>query len=163
VNPKAAFNVFGDIEQNITEYRGVGGWENAFPDAPIFRLNQNYRNTNQIVEFVAKTLDVDMLSIGFDGPPIERISLRSISSFFKDKNGLKAVICSDSVKDKYLKKSYHLLAEKGKVSKTKINYMTVYESKGLEFTSVVVITDGMSKNEEYIAYTRALKALAVIK
>ena len=48
-------------------------------------------------------------------------------------------------------------------SKTKFYYMTIYVSKGLEFTSVVVITDGMSKNEEYIAYTRALKALAVIK
>ena len=37
------------------------------------------------------------------------------------------------------------------------------ESKGLEFTSVVVATEGMSGAEKYIAYTRALKELAVIK
>ena len=41
--------------------------------------------------------------------------------------------------------------------------MTVYESKGLEFSSVVVIEDGLSDAELYIAYTRALKTLAVIE
>ena len=41
--------------------------------------------------------------------------------------------------------------------------MTVYESKGLEFTSVVVAPEGMSKSEKYIAYTRALKDLAIVR
>jgi DNA helicase IV len=41
--------------------------------------------------------------------------------------------------------------------------MTVYESKGLEFTSVVAIDKGMSDAEKYIAYTRALNELAIIK
>ena len=41
--------------------------------------------------------------------------------------------------------------------------MTVYESKGLEFTSVVVADEGMSASEKYIAYTRALNELAVIE
>lgn len=40
--------------------------------------------------------------------------------------------------------------------------MTVYESKGLEFTSVAVIPDNMTPNEKYIAYTRALKELAIV-
>ena len=52
---------------------------------------------------------------------------------------------------------------KGKLSRTKINILTVYESKGLEFTSVVVVPDGMSDSEKYIAYTRALNDLAVIE
>ena len=52
---------------------------------------------------------------------------------------------------------------KGKVSRSKVNVMTVYESKGLEFTSVVVVTKGMTTSEKYIAYTRALKELAVIE
>ena len=54
------------------------------------------------------------------------------------------------------------LLQKGKVSKSKINIMTVYESKGLEFSSVVVVKEGLSKSELYIAYTRALKELAVV-
>ena len=104
-----------------------------------------------------------MKSIGFNGPEIEWIKAKNISSFFKGKNGLKAVICSEKAREEYYKKSYNLPAERGKISKTKVNFMTVYESKGLEFTSVVVIPLGMSKNEEYIAYTRALKSLAIVK
>ena len=41
--------------------------------------------------------------------------------------------------------------------------MTVYESKGLEFSCVAVADAGMTVNEKYIAYTRALKELAVIE
>ena len=104
-----------------------------------------------------------MQSVGYDGPPIEKISSRKMSQFFKDKKGLKAIICAESVKEKWSRKSYNDVAAKGKISKTKVNFMTVYESKGLEFTSVAVITEGMSNSEKYIAYTRALKNLAVIK
>ena len=41
--------------------------------------------------------------------------------------------------------------------------MTVYESKGLEFTCVAVADRNMTKQEKYIAYTRALKELAVVR
>ena len=55
------------------------------------------------------------------------------------------------------------MRDTGKISKTKINIMTVYESKGLEFTAVAVAEEGLTDNEKYIAYTRALKELAIIK
>jgi len=108
-------------------------------------------------------LQLDMQSIGFDGPKVQSISARDISAFFKDKKGLKAIICSAKRKEELLRKSYNDLSTKGKISRTKINIMTVYESKGLEFTSVVVLPDGLSNSERYIAYTRALKELAVIE
>ncbi len=162
INAKSAFNVFGDVAQNVTPWRGVKQWSDAFPSFEIFTLNQNYRNTNQIVDFVSEKLGIDMQSIGFDGPNVSTITARGISAFFKDKKGLKAVICSEEAKAKYLKKSYNDLAVKGKVSRSKMNIMTVYESKGLEFTSVAVLEEGMSDGEKYVAYTRALKELAVI-
>ena len=62
-----------------------------------------------------------------------------------------------------MRKSYHDLGMKQKVSRSKINIMTVYESKGLEFSSVVVVANGMNKSEKYIACTRALNELAVIE
>ena len=40
--------------------------------------------------------------------------------------------------------------------------MTVFESKGLEFSAVAVLDRGMTEHEKYIAYTRALRDLAVI-
>ena len=163
INKKAAFNVFGDVAQNVTAWRGVENWAEAFPDFDIYTLNQNYRNTNQIVEFVSKELQTDMLSIGYDGPNIKKISAKNISKFFKEKKGLKAVICSEKTKEKYARKAYNDLGQKGKVSRSKINVMTVYESKGLEFASVVVVTEEMSKSEKYIAYTRALNELAIVE
>ena len=86
-----------------------------------------------------------------------------ISGFFKEKKGLKAVICASSEKENYLRKTYNDVQAKGKVSQSKINVMTVYESKGLEFTSVVVVEKGMTESEKYIAYTRALNQLAIIE
>ena len=163
INGKAAFNAFGDIAQNVTAWRGVKQWREAFPDFELYSLNQNYRNTNNIVDFVAKELHVDMQPIGFDGSPVEHISPRSVSAFFKDKKGLKAIICSQEEKANFMRKTYNDLTQKGKVSKSKINIMTVYESKGLEFSSVVVVKKGLSESERYIAYTRALKELAIVE
>ena len=163
INPKASFNVFGDLAQNVTPWRGIKDWNKEFSDFSVYELNQNYRNTNQIVSFVANDLGIDMQSIGYDGPEVEKINPRGISAFFKEKKGLKAVICAASEKENYLRKTYNDVQAKGKVSRSKINVMTVYESKGLEFTSVVVVTKGMSDSEKYIAYTRDLNQLAVIE
>lgn len=163
INPKASFNVFGDTAQNVTPWRGVRDWKSAFPDFALYELNQNYRNTNQIVTFVSDELGLNMQSIGYDGPEVVKITQRGISGFFKDKKGLKAVICSEAEKANYARKSYNDIHAKGKVSRSKVNVMTVYESKGLEFTSVVVVTKGMTASEKYIAYTRALKELAIIE
>ena len=162
INKKAAFNVFGDTAQNVTPWRGIRDWKTVFPDFELYGLNQNYRNTNQIVDFVSSTLTVDMQPIGYDGPEVERIPLRGISAFFKEKKGLKTIICTEEKKSELLRKSYNDLSVKGKLSKSKINVMTVYESKGLEFSSVAVVPDGMTASELYIAYTRALKDLAVV-
>ena len=162
INKKAAFNVFGDVAQNVTLWRGIQRWETVFPDFTLYGLNQNYRNTNQVVEFVAKRLGLNMQSIGYDGPAVETVKQKGINAFFKDKKGLKALICSEKSKDEYLRKSYNDLAKKGKISRSKINIMTVYESKGLEFSSVVVAEEGMSDSEKYIAYTRALNDLAIV-
>ena len=163
INKKAAFNVFGDVAQNVTPWRGIKNWEDAFSGFDFHLLNQNYRNTNQIVTFVAKKLGLDMQSIGYDGPSVQEINPRGINSFFKNKKGLKAVICAESAKEEYTRKSYNDIAARGKVSRSKINIMSVYESKGLEFTSVVVVEKGMTESEKYIAYTRALNELAYIK
>ena len=160
VNPDAAFNVYGDLGQNITPFRGLKDWSAL--SGTLYDLDRNYRNTNQIVQFVADTLGFSMLPVGFDGPPVAKIGVRGVSAFFRDKKGLKAVIVPEAELEKYARKSYNILRVTGKISKKKVNLMTVYESKGLEFTCVAVADAGMSKNERYIAYTRALKELAII-
>lgn len=161
VNDRAIFNIFGDLKQNITPVRGITDWSAL--GYKIYNLNLNYRNTNQIVEYVSKNLGIEMSAIGFDGCEVTEIPKRSVTSWLSDKNGLKAVICSEQSLESYSRKSYNVLRETGKISKTKINVMTVYESKGLEFTAVAVADEDLTDNEKYIAYTRALKELALIR
>ncbi|MDE7083009.1 MAG: UvrD-helicase domain-containing protein [Clostridia bacterium] len=161
VNDRAVFNVFGDLKQNVTGFRGIKDWvELGFK---IYNLSLNYRNTTQIVDYVSEKLGIEMHSIGFDANEIEEIPARSVTAWLASKNGLKAVICGGQSIDKYTRKSYNRVRDTGRISKTKINIMTVYESKGLEFTAVAVADEGLTDNEKYIAYTRALKELAVIK
>ena len=161
VNDRAAFNIFGDLKQNITAYRGIRDWSEL--GYKQFNLNLNYRNTNCIVEYVSRNLDIDMRAIGTEGDGVEIISARSVTSYLSKFNGLSAVICSEAGLEKYTRKSYNVVRNTGRISKTKINIMTVYESKGLEFTSVAVADGDMTENEKYIAYTRALKNLALIR
>lgn len=160
VNNRATFNVFGDLKQNITPHRGIKDWSEL--GLTTYNLNLNYRNTNQIVEYVAEKLGIDMKSIGLNGAEISFINRREIAGYFSNKHGLKAIICSENNLEKFARKSYNLIGLTGKISKSKINLMTVYQSKGLEFTAVVVADEDMTANEKYIAYTRALKELAIV-
>ena len=159
VNDRAVINIFGDLKQNVTLYRGIKDWSEL--GFKTYSLDLNYRNTNQIVEYVSENLGIQMRAIGFDGSEVEHIPARSASAWLSSKNGLKAVICADERLEEFARKSYNVVRRTGKISKTKINVMTVYESKGLEFTAVVAALTGMTDNEKYIACTRALKELAV--
>lgn len=160
IHSDAAFNVFGDLKQNITSFRGVGEWDTSFGN--VYELNRNYRNTNEIVEFVSRLSGVDMYPIGLHGEEVKRVGLRKLNAFFKDKQGLRAVIAKEEYLPLFERRGYRPISSGG-ISKTKINVMTVFESKGLEFSAVAVYDRGMSENERYIAYTRALRELAVIE
>ena len=161
VNKNARFNIFGDLRQNVTPYRGISDWDSL--SLPVSRLQLNYRNTNQIVSYVSENLNVEMQAIGLGGEEVKIINSRGISAFLSQKAGLKAVICSEQNLPAFTKKTYNVVRESGKISKTKINLLTVYESKGLEFTAVAVADGDMTENERYIAYTRALKDLALVR
>lgn len=161
VNSDACLNVFGDLKQNITPFRGVSDW--AELGYSVYNLNRNYRNTNQIVEYVSTELGIDMQPIGLPGDPVASIAPKSIGRYLSDKKGLRAVITSEANLEKFTRKAYNVVRESGVISKSKINIMTVYESKGLEFTAVAVVDGDLSVNEKYIAYTRALKELAVVR
>ncbi len=158
IHSDAAFNVYGDLMQNITPYRGLKDWGRAI-EGEVYELNQNYRNTNEIVEYVSHILDLDMQPIGFHGAAVERLPLRKLNGFFKEKQGLKAVIAREEYLPLFEKRGYY--RAEGKMSKTKINVMSVYESKGLEFSAVAVYEKGMTENEKYIACTRALRELVI--
>lgn len=161
IHADAAFNVFGDLRQNITPWRGVKNWDSV--SGTVYTLNRNYRNTNEIVDFVTGRVGVEMSAIGLHGSEVTQISPKQLNGFFKEKQGLKAVIAKEEYLPLFKKRGYRLLSEHGKLSKTQVNVMSVYESKGLEFSAVAVYDRDMTDNEKYIAYTRALADLVVLK
>ncbi len=160
INPDAVFNVFGDLKQNITPWRGVKRWDEV--EQTEYRLDRNYRNTNEIVEFVCGEVGTEMTPIGLHGEAVGVCNVRKLNAFFKDKQGLKAVIAKEEYLPLFEKRGYAVLKKNGKISKTSVNVMSVYESKGLEFSAVAVYPEGMTDNEKYIACTRALKDLTII-
>ena len=160
IHSDAAFNIFGDLKQNITRFRGLKSWDGL--GGNVYTINQNYRNTNEIVDFVSGVLEVDMKPIGLTGEQVMRLKTRQVAGFFRGAQGLKAVIAREEYLPLFRKRGYSFLSESG-LSKTKINVMTVFESKGLEFTNVAVFDKDMTENEKYIAYTRALSRLAVVE
>ncbi len=160
IHKDAAFNVFGDLRQNITPWRGIGDWS-AF--GHVYELNRNYRNTNEIVDYVSGVSHVTMSPIGLQGEEVKTIPPRKLAAFFRGKQGLKAVIAREEYLPLFAKRGFTFLSAGEKLSKTKVNAMSVYESKGLEFTCVAVYDKDMTENEKYIACTRALKELTIVR
>ena len=78
--------VVGDPDQSIFSFAGstnefLLGFTQKYSDAQVFRLNQNYRSTSQIVHVANKIMDRELISIR--GPGVENVRL---NSFANEKN-----------------------------------------------------------------------------
>ena len=153
-------NLFGDTSQTITEH-GIKSWDQVDFISDIFTLDENFRNTNQIIRFCNEKLPFKMQEIGVD--------MDDVTVYPDIKTQIDSTIVGSEltyiVKDEF---SYdnlcHYLRERHiKPTGGTIKIFTVKEVKGLEFKEVFVIDKGMTHNEKYIAYTRALVKLNVIK
>ena len=96
---------------------------------------------------------MEMVGLGLDGPEPDLISV----------DGLRAVRRKSSLTDR---KAVIYSDEKAFLSVKDcldgFDIFSVQEVKGLEFETVVVIPNGMSDNELYISYTRALNELYLL-
>lgn len=171
LGPKCHFNLYGDINQLVYSYKGICDWKKCSltADLPVYELNQNYRNTNQVTEFCNHSLGMNMQSIGIEGKEVQIIpetQLRlALTKFTPSKNRSFAVIYSkehDEVPVLLTNILGHRNVVIGGLYPKKVSVLTVEEAKGLEFYSVLVFPEGMSNNELYVAFTRALHELTVI-
>ena len=150
------FNLFGDVKQVISEY-GVRDWAQFLFCRYQFDLNDNFRNTDQIVEYCNKKVKTNMNAVG--------VSMEQVSEYVSLDDLLKKRTASENliiiVKDEY---AYDDLAEYLKEKETNnVLLYTVKTVKGLEFKEVCVIDEIMTENEKYISYTRALMKLNIVK
>ena len=105
-----------------------------------------------------------MQSIGVDGSVIE-VALEDCDFKLSDRT---AIICKDIkmalpfIKRYIDAKLINNSTSTKELAMDKYTLITVDDSKGLEFDTVYVLDYGMSDNEKYVAYTRALDTLIVI-
>lgn len=166
------FNIFGDVNQLIKPGRGISDWSALVEllHAAEFKLNENYRNTNQITRFCNNSFGMNVLQTGVDGAAVREIPRKELEDELSSMN-LSTERVAILVPRNVSKKAYlhmediqsprkELIGEK--MENGCISLMYVDEVKGIEFDRVFVVANGMTKNEKYIAYTRALSELILV-
>lgn len=169
--PDFSINAYGDIQQSIINEASVEDWRNIDYSIEVIEMNQNYRNSVEITEFVNKKLGMNMKSIGINESEVEVSNTADLKQIVKKlitelKRNRIAIISNASISNpvNYLNIiEFQNSISFNKVEKEKISIISVQEAKGLEFETVIVIEKGLSNKELYVAYTRALKKLIVIR
>ena len=170
---KPIFNVFGDTNQLLKYNRGICDWESVgkYIDNPrLFVLNENFRNTNQITQFCNDNFKMNVAQTGVDGHKVKEIIRSKFEAALSELVVMEervAVLLPRAVK----KKDYIDLEQLpvsvqdilgDQIGNGRICVSYVDEVKGIEFDKVFVVTNGLTNNEKYIAYTRALSELTIV-
>jgi DNA helicase IV len=151
-------NLYGDCEQailpfikkkTVNELASIINSDNT----KIYYLNENYRNSKQITNYVNEFLNVKMHSMGINSDEVkifhsnkEKIFDEIINNY--DNNHV--IITNDSVlEDRFRENNYEVYSVK--------------MAKGLEFSKVIVIEENFSDTEKYVAFTRTLDKLFIYK
>ena len=113
-----------------------------------YKLDENYRNSKEIIKFCNEILPFQMISMGISSKPV------SIKIFNSEND-----IILNHPKDHVILTNNQKLLDIFKEN----NYecYNIRNAKGLEFSKVVVIDEGFSLEEKYVAYTRTLDSLFI--
>ena len=162
-NNECVFNIYGDLSQRIDETINCSAWDtlsNAL-DAKEFVLEQNYRNSTQIVQFYKDKLGrPNEFGFGLDSRPVESISFNQLRFWMQLHLVLKNRVAFITKRPKQFCEEYPDITVRG-LERGKVNVLSVKEAKGLEFDTVFVDDSGFGENDKYIAYTRALSNLFI--
>lgn len=156
---KTIFEVYGDYMQCITPNRGIDGWEQMkiLLEDDYYELEENYRNTVEIAEFVNENIHNIFRTIGLHGDEVKVLGRGWEAEFINLLNSEKDRRIAIIYKNEAIKNSLNIPENLSKYC------YTVIDAKGLEFENVFVVEKGMTDNERYIAYSRALNQLYVIR
>lgn len=169
---QAAFNIYGDTNQLLKEKRGIRSWERLRDTFRMkeYALNENYRNTNQITRFCNHYFQMNVTQTGVDGVKVRKVQRSALEKVLMKlpigSERVAILVSRDIKKEEYLNKA-ELSEELQEVIRNTIgngiiSVMYVDEVKGIEFDRVFAALDRMSKNERYIAFTRALSELILV-
>ncbi len=155
---KPCINLYGDINQNILWYIKKKDKNDLLEtirklnerEINYYELNENYRNTKQVANYVNNFVETKMIPMGIDANEVIEIN----TSFDEFVNSL----------DKFSKETVFITNNQNALIKIKehgFECYTVLIAKGMEFSKVVVINNDLNNIEKYIAYTRTLDQLTI--
>ena len=166
------FNVFGDTNQLMKPGRGISDWTDLQKaiGAEKYELNENYRNTNQITRFCNSSFEMNVTQTGVDGVNVREIPRKELESELAaltvTTERIAILVPRGVQKNRYIKTEELPSSINEIIGDTMengfISLMYVDEVKGIEFDKAYVVGNKMSRNEKYIAYTRALSELILV-
>lgn len=167
--PKAVLNIFGDLNQVLHTECGISNWIQQTKIETIYKLNRNYRNTPEIVDFCNQNFESSMEYIGRvkkENAPKVLFEINDIKSIISKIQGIVLVVKNRYEFDRL---STALGFPEGTLeyldtnadgqTKGKIPCYSIFAAKGLEFQNVLVCANGMTKNQKVVACTRAMSKL----
>ena len=168
--PGTFFELYGDPKQ-FTQQIGDFNWNEVGLDKAITdKLNQNYRNPNQITEYINKSLRLEMVPIGIESGKVIEGNINDLFLFIK--NNLYEIKHSRSV---CITKSFSCVPDDigvlqdllslnyGSLEDGNLNILTINDIKGLEFEYVIVVDKDMTVAERYVSYSRSLNTLFILR
>ena len=162
----AVINLYGDVNQCINEggINDITTLHRIISFDGKYELKENYRNSGEITAYVNNRFGMDMYKIGLPGKVRE---IQGLSLGELENNDRAAIIVADEEILKCLDFSdinadicYYNV--EGVINKNCYTVLTVAQAKGLEFEKVVVVDKNMTKNQMYVACTRAIRELNVV-
>lgn len=175
---KVIFNMYGDIYQHIEGTKGIDSWDEyrEIIDFDYHEMLENYRNASQITDYCNNFFVMNMMPINTPGKGVHE--LKEADEFESEmitqlmdnqRAGLAAILVSNDAEARYLfdkfsdyeQKFHDMTGEDFGIHRTRWNVICVDDAKGLEFSSVFVLSGRMTRNEKYIAFTRALDDLYI--
>ena len=154
----AKLNLYGDVEQAILpfikkkEINELIDFLNQLRDnVKTYFLNENYRNSKEIINYCNKFLNVTMTPMGINSNPVSEIKVDNYIDYIKDHFDKSHVIIGNDIKD--IEELCYIGYEA----------YTVSQAKGLEFSKVVVMENNFNNVLKYVSYTRTLDKLFILK
>ena len=182
ITKPSAMTILGDCNQRLvpmTDHiplRDLGSIYD-FKDMKNFKLDTSYRSTKEIMEYANKFLDGNnIIPLVRSGDPVEEKSVKEFSNLIelikdriyraKEKEyDTVGIICEtleqckevyDNLKDKV---NVKLIDKEESIYRGGIVILPTYFAKGLEFDNVIAIFNDKFKDEKYIRYVTATRAL----
>ncbi len=156
---KSTVNIYGDENQQLVKGRGIDDFDrlsSLFRDLKFYSLNENYRNSREITGYVNNLLGMEVTSLGLEGGTVEETDFESLPDRIKksDARGDRVAVIY-SADDEQTERALMSFVPEGML-------YTVTQAKGMEYETVFAC-GALSEREKYVAYTRALAELYIVR